>query len=245
MDENTNESTNITETDPIQSDSTSKEASATDTASADIITPDKEAENQASTDDFSSNQASSDSVTGTFSMPTDPASTEEIHTTASSEINSSQTETVTESTAPVTEPIASYNSSNEYTSVAHRDTSFSESTNDSYPNSGSYSAGPTNADTYNPYSNTAAPINNSIGTTSTGLAIASLVLGIVGILFACCCPYLGIILSIIGVILGCVQEKDPITGQKPGYAIAGIICSAAGIVLGIVVVILSFLLIRS
>ena len=65
---------------------------------------------------------------------------------------------------------------------------------------------------------------------SKGLAIASLVLGICSLLFACCCTPLGIILGIIGVILGCIQKPDPATGKKPGIAIAGIICSAVGIV---------------
>lgn len=64
---------------------------------------------------------------------------------------------------------------------------------------------------------------------SQGMAIASLVLGIFSILFACCCTILGIILGIVGIVLGCMQKPNPDTGKKPGMAIAGIICSACGI----------------
>lgn len=63
-----------------------------------------------------------------------------------------------------------------------------------------------------------------------GLAIASLVLGIISIPTICCYG-LGILLGIIGIVLGIVSRKS---GTKmSGMAIAGIILSAIGILFGI------------
>lgn len=71
---------------------------------------------------------------------------------------------------------------------------------------------------------------------SDGKAIASLVLGIVGVVFSCCC--LGYISSIIGLILGIVSKS-----QRPnnnGMALAGIIVSGAAILIAIGLLIYSF-----
>lgn len=66
-----------------------------------------------------------------------------------------------------------------------------------------------------------------------GLAIASLVLGIIGVL-GCCC--FGGVLGIVGLILGIIS----ITKQgKSGMAIAGIILSAIS-VLGLIYLLFSF-----
>lgn len=65
---------------------------------------------------------------------------------------------------------------------------------------------------------------------TNGLAIASLVLGILSIP-AGCCYGAGIIFAIIGLILGFVSKK-PDTSFN-GMAIAGIICSIIGILVGI------------
>jgi hypothetical protein len=64
----------------------------------------------------------------------------------------------------------------------------------------------------------------------SGMAIASLILGILSIPSGCCYG-LGIILGIVGIILGVMSKKD--SGQMSGMAIAGIICSCFGIVFGI------------
>ncbi len=63
---------------------------------------------------------------------------------------------------------------------------------------------------------------------SKGYGIASLVLGILGILTCCCCA--GLIFSILGIVFGCIQPANE-EGKKPGIAIAGIITSSIGIVL--------------
>lgn len=84
--------------------------------------------------------------------------------------------------------------------------------------------------TYNSYSNVVSEPSEF----STGFGIASLVMGILSILTSCCCG-LGILMSILGIIFGCIQSKDE-SGKKPGMAIAGIATSIAGIVSGILII---------
>lgn len=76
----------------------------------------------------------------------------------------------------------------------------------------------------NYYYNT-APVEEVIEP-GNGFAITSLVLGIISILTTCCCG-LGILLGILGIIFGCIQQKDSL-GQKPGMAILGIVLSGIG-----------------
>lgn len=64
-----------------------------------------------------------------------------------------------------------------------------------------------------------------------GLAIASMVLGIVSIVFACCLWYISLVTGIVGLILGIVSIKQNRDGK--GMAIAGIIMCAIAIVLAI------------
>lgn len=66
-----------------------------------------------------------------------------------------------------------------------------------------------------------------------GKAIASLVLGIVGLVFFCCCS--GIYCSIPGLILGIVSKKE--RPQNNGMAVAGIILSAIGILVGLFIIV--------
>lgn len=74
---------------------------------------------------------------------------------------------------------------------------------------------------------------------STGLGVASLVLGILSILFPCC--GIGILCAIVGVVLGCVQKKDT-RGKKPGTAIAGIVISSVVIAIYVMYIVCVFLL---
>lgn len=70
-----------------------------------------------------------------------------------------------------------------------------------------------------------------------GLAIVSLVLGIVSICLSCVF-YIGIPCAIVGLILGiiCIAKKKSGRGQ----AIAGIICSSIGLLIGIGIVVATF-----
>ena len=69
----------------------------------------------------------------------------------------------------------------------------------------------------------------------SGMAIASMVLGICSIVFSCIW-YLTAILSIIGIVLAIVSLKQ----QKPGrgMAIAGLVTSIIGIILAIIFILL-------
>lgn len=69
-----------------------------------------------------------------------------------------------------------------------------------------------------------------------GFAIASLVLGIVSLVLGCCAYGLTTISSIVGLVLGIIfLKKNQHLGkyQGKGMAIAGIICSAIGLLFGI------------
>lgn len=57
---------------------------------------------------------------------------------------------------------------------------------------------------------------------SQGLAIASMVLGIIGLVLSCCVPIVPIILALLAVILGGVSLAKKQDGK--GMAIAGLVC---------------------
>lgn len=63
------------------------------------------------------------------------------------------------------------------------------------------------------------------------LGIASMVCGIVSILF-CCMPFMGLIVAIVGLVLGIVSQKR----GANGFALAGIITSSFGIAFGAIMV---------
>ena len=68
------------------------------------------------------------------------------------------------------------------------------------------------------------------------LSIVSLVCGIVGLLFSCCCC-LGLIGDIAAIVTGILAKKKNCGGQ--GMALAGIIIGAVGIVIYIITVIIN------
>jgi hypothetical protein len=74
-----------------------------------------------------------------------------------------------------------------------------------------------------------------------GLSTASLVLGIISLVIFCLWP-VSIILGVLAVILGFVGRRRAGRGEStnPGQALAGIICGAVGLVLGVTLVVLLF-----
>ena len=70
---------------------------------------------------------------------------------------------------------------------------------------------------------------NQLERKKDGLAVTSLVLGILGIVF-CWCFVLPMIISLCGFIMGIVSLVR--TRQHTGLALAGVITSAVGLVLG-------------
>lgn len=87
-------------------------------------------------------------------------------------------------------------------------------------------------DYYNQYGNDMQPQGK-------GKAIAALVLGIVAIVFSCCCTYIGIICGVLAVIFGILEIKK--NGEGKGMAIAGTICGGIGAVVGLVTTIFNFI----
>lgn len=73
---------------------------------------------------------------------------------------------------------------------------------------------------------------------SDGLAIASMVLGIVAILMTCCSGYFSIPFAIVGLVLGIMSNRN---NGKSGMATAGIVCSIIAIALSIVLIIISIM----
>lgn len=67
-----------------------------------------------------------------------------------------------------------------------------------------------------------------------GLSIASMILGILAILFSCCFYPLAFLLAIIGLILGAVGLKK---GAGKGMAITGIVLSIISIAIAILVIV--------
>lgn len=70
---------------------------------------------------------------------------------------------------------------------------------------------------------------------SNGFAIASLVMGILSIVF-CCCSGINLIFAILGIIFSCVQKKDA-AGNKPNMATVGLILSIIGGALSLISII--------
>jgi phage FluMu protein Com len=82
----------------------------------------------------------------------------------------------------------------------------------------------------NPFEGPATPPEYGPPSRQTdGRAVASLVLGILSIVGSCCCPFVGLPLAIIGLTLGILARNS----ENRGMAIAGVVLSALGTVLGI------------
>lgn len=69
------------------------------------------------------------------------------------------------------------------------------------------------------------------------LAIISLVLGILAIVFGCCSGWLGILFGIGGIVCAIFANKQGQTGLAKG----GLICSIVGIVIGAIIFILAMI----
>lgn len=70
-----------------------------------------------------------------------------------------------------------------------------------------------------------------------GMSVAAMVLGIVAIVGACCCTYVGIICGVIAVVLGIISKKQQREGAQ--MALAGIICGSIGFVIGLIQLIIN------
>lgn len=64
-----------------------------------------------------------------------------------------------------------------------------------------------------------------------GLAIASMVLGILSITVCCCIPVINLIFAIVALVLGIISQKN----NPNGMALAGIITAAFGLIFGVII----------
>ncbi|MBP3325756.1 MAG: DUF4190 domain-containing protein [Coprococcus sp.] len=69
---------------------------------------------------------------------------------------------------------------------------------------------------------------------SAGLGIASMVLGIVALVFSCCLYYVSLPCAIVGLILGGVSLSKKKPGK--GMAVAGLVCSIVSLVPTIIII---------
>ena len=92
-----------------------------------------------------------------------------------------------------------------------------------------YCGTPTNPD--NPYTYGGTPQNMDEG--ANGLGIASMILGIVAILLACCAggKWLTFLVAAAGLILGIIALQKPKYGSSRGMALAGVICSVIALLM--------------
>lgn len=71
-----------------------------------------------------------------------------------------------------------------------------------------------------------------------GMALASLIVGIVSILLGCCCSgYIGVVGGIVGLVLGIMGNKK----EKTGMGTAGIVLGIIAIVFGIASIIIGLI----
>ena len=164
------------------------------------------------TENTSSDINSADNASSAFEAPSASDAYEKASTAATTPINSAFEMNSTSSAASTTP-------ANDYSTTSNT----SDSNNTASTNTNSTTG--YNSDFY-----TATGSSDTIETPK-GFAIVSLIMGIGGILTSCCCG-IGSIFCILGIIFGCIQEKDPY-GNKPGQATAGIITSCVGLALSV------------
>lgn len=95
----------------------------------------------------------------------------------------------------------------------------------------------TPTDPYNSYFYGGTPQNMDGG--ANGMAIASMVLGIIAVLLSCCSGtrWLTVIVAVVGIVFGilALQKKE---FNNRGMAIAGIVCSIVALVMGLILILL-------
>ena len=70
-----------------------------------------------------------------------------------------------------------------------------------------------------------------------GAATASLVMGILSLVFLFCCPFLTPVFSLIGIITAVASKSKSSAGKMNGRAVGGLVMRIIGLVLGILSII--------
>lgn len=70
---------------------------------------------------------------------------------------------------------------------------------------------------------------------SVGLAVASMVMGILALLLSCCVPYLPILLALLAVVFGGISLAKKMGGK--GMAIAGLVCGIIGLIPAVILIV--------
>lgn len=78
-------------------------------------------------------------------------------------------------------------------------------------------------------------MNENNQTQGPGMAIASMVLGIVSLVSSCCIPGVPFACALVGLILGGVSLKNQTDGK--GMAIAGLVCSIISLIPSVFVIV--------
>jgi hypothetical protein len=88
----------------------------------------------------------------------------------------------------------------------------------------------------------AAPVPSQQG---NGLAVAGMVLGILGLVL-CWVPFLGWLCALIGIVLGALgmSKAKKVGGKGKGMAIAGLVCGILGLLIGVVLFVLATMAVR-
>ncbi len=73
---------------------------------------------------------------------------------------------------------------------------------------------------------------------NNGMAIASMVVGIVAILAACWKPIIGLVAGIVAIVLGVMHKKR---NGKNGMATAGFVCGIVAVVLSVIIFVLALI----
>lgn len=106
---------------------------------------------------------------------------------------------------------------------------------ENYTNEGNYTDSSFNNEGNYTDSGFNAPVDNQ-PEGGKGMAVASMVLGIVSIVMLCCSQYISLPCAIIGLILGIMYKKN---NGKNGMATAGVVCSIVSLVISILAIIAS------
>lgn len=234
MDENniTNDSTNQNTENPSSNTPTAVEETGTENKTTTENTADTTNDNVTKTEDTSSQNTpvfDSQPVSDTYEQASTAATTPvksafEMNNTSSSASTSVNYYSAPDSTSAANNTTPNTTSAPVVNSTTPN-TASTPAVNNTAPNTSSAPAAGYNSDFYT------GTASQEPAEMSTGFGIASLVFGIISIL-PCCCG-VGSIFSILGIIFGCIQEKDSY-GKKPGQAVAGIILSRISLVLSII-----------